>query len=200
MTTMKREVGKPSKVAAAPSPGQLPLKGAPIPSAAAAVPVSPAAKSAIEADAEAFQAALAEGKLPQAIFQDRILNKVALVPISRGDDASLTMAVGASALQPANPIEAMLGVQLVAANDAAMEMYRRAWEGHISDEVRLRYLAHADKAARTLATLVTTLDQHRAHRQARAPANRTTVHAEQAVVADQIVMGGGSAPPGGSVR
>jgi hypothetical protein len=45
----------------------------------------------------------------------------------------------------------MLSAQMIAANAAALDLYRRAWIPEQSFEVSTRYLALADKAARTLA-------------------------------------------------
>jgi hypothetical protein len=55
----------------------------------------------------------------------------------------------------------MLGAQMIAANAAALDLYRRAWIPEQSFEVSTRYLALAEKAARTLARLSEALDRHR---------------------------------------
>lgn len=99
-------------------------------------------------------------------------------------------------IKPADPVEAMLSSQLIAANTAALDLYRRAWIDEQSFEVRTRYLALADKAARTVAMLSEALDRHRGRGQQQITVKHVTVNAEQAVVTDQIVttaraLGGG---------
>jgi hypothetical protein len=73
---------------------------------------------------------------------------------------------------------------------AAMRMYGLGWlnSGHF--EASTKYLALADKAARTLATLTERLDQHRGWGQQQITVKHVTVNAGQAVVADQVVNGG----------
>ncbi len=56
-------------------------------------------------------------------------------------------------------------------------------------EASTKYLALADKAARTLATLIERLDQHRGRGQQQIIVKHVTVNADQAVVADQVVNG-----------
>ena len=71
-----------------------------------------------------------------------------------------------------------------------MRMYGLGWlnSGHF--EASTKYLALADKAARTLATLTERLDQHRGWGQQQITVKHVTVNAGQAVVADQVVNGG----------
>src|SRR5215813_10588532 len=69
-------------------------------------------------------------------------------------------------------------------------MYRRAWglpPEHF--EARMKYLALADKAARTVSMLTERLDHHRGRGQQQIIVKHVTVNADQAVVADQIVSG-----------
>ena len=105
------------------------------------------------------------------------------------------VADGQRALTPADPVEAMISAQMIAANAASLEMYRRAWIDEQSFEVRTKYLALADKAARTMATLAETLDRHRGRGQQQIIVKHVTVNADQALVADQVVtargVGGG---------
>jgi hypothetical protein len=68
-------------------------------------------------------------------------------------------------MKPTDPIEGALISQLVTASHA---MYRRAWAlppEHF--EARMKYLALADKAARTVAMLTERLDHHRGRGQQR---------------------------------
>jgi hypothetical protein len=65
-------------------------------------------------------------------------------------------------MKPADPIEGMLISQLVVANEAALSMYQRAWaQPPEYFEARMKYLARADKAARTAMMLTERLDHHR---------------------------------------
>jgi hypothetical protein len=80
---------------------------------------------------------------------------------------------------------------MIAANAAALELYRRAWIPDQNFEVRTKYLALADKAGRTVALLSDTLDRHRGRGQQQilVKHQHVTVNADQAVVADMVVNG-----------
>jgi len=54
-------------------------------------------------------------------------------------------------MKPADPVEGVLISQIVVANEAALSLYRRAWACDPADyfEAHTKYLAQADKAART---------------------------------------------------
>ena len=93
-------------------------------------------------------------------------------------------------MKPADPIEGLLISQLMAANQASLSMYRRAWAlppEHF--EARTEYLALADKAARTVSILTERLDHHRGRGRQQITVKHVTVNADQAVVTDQIVSG-----------
>jgi hypothetical protein len=94
-------------------------------------------------------------------------------------------------MKPTDPIEGMLISQAIAAHEAAMRMYGLGWvnSGHL--EASTKYLALADKAARTVAMLTERLDQHRGRGQQQITVKHVTVNADQAVVTDQIVSGRG---------
>jgi hypothetical protein len=80
--------------------------------------------------------------------------------------------------------------QLVVASEAALTMYRRAWQQPSEYfEARMKYLALADRATRTVALLTERLDQHRGRGQQQITVKHVTVNADQAMVADQIVGG-----------
>jgi hypothetical protein len=100
-------------------------------------------------------------------------------------------------IDPHDAVEGMLGAQLIAANAAALELYRLAWVPEQSFEVSTRFLALADKAARTIALLSEALDRHRGKGQQQITVKHVTVNADQAVVADTVVTGS-KAPEGGS--
>jgi hypothetical protein len=108
-------------------------------------------------------------------------------------EGSLGALTGQIGIDPQDPVEGMLSAQMIAANAAALDLYRRAWIPEQSFEVSTRYLALADKAARTLALLSEALDRHRGKGQQQITVKRITVNADQAVVADTVV-GGSKAP------
>ncbi len=85
----------------------------------------------------------------------------------------------------------MIGAQMLAANAAALDLYRRAWIPEQPFEVQTRYLALADKAARTIATLTEALDRHRGRGQQQITVRHqhVTVNADQAVVAENVING-----------
>jgi hypothetical protein len=117
------------------------------------------------------------------------------LPVNPNDEASATLATvavysGMIDLKPADPLEGLLISQIMAANQASLSMYRRAWAlppEHF--EARMKYLALADKAARTVSILTERLDHHRGRGQQQIIVKHVTVNADQAVVADQIVSG-----------
>jgi hypothetical protein len=110
--------------------------------------------------------------------------------------ALANVAVGGQlAMKPADPVEAMLSAQMIAASNASMDCYRRAWIPEQTFEARMRFLALADKAARTVAVLAEALDRHRGRGQQQITVKHVTVNADQAVVADQVVTATRS--PGG---
>src|SRR3954454_3248871 len=100
---------------------------------------------------------------------------------------------GQIGIDPEDPVEGMLSAQMIAANAAALDLYRRAWIPEQSFEASTRYLALAEKAARTLARLSEALDRHRGKGQQQITVKHVTVNADQAVVAD-IVVGGSKGP------
>jgi hypothetical protein len=88
--------------------------------------------------------------------------------------------------QPSDPIEGMIAVQMIAAHEAALSLYSRAWNPKQSFEVRSKYLMLADKAARTVALLTEALDRHRGRGQLTVVVKHVIVNADQAVVTDQV--------------
>ena len=104
-------------------------------------------------------------------------------------EGSLGALTGQIGIDPQDPVEGMLSAQMIAANAAALDLYRRAWIPEQSFEVSTRYLALADKAARTLARLCEALDRHRGKGQQQITVKHVTVNADQAVIADTVVGG-----------
>ena len=101
---------------------------------------------------------------------------------------------GLRGIKPNDPIEGMLASQIIVAHEAAMHLRRLAWHPDQSFVVQTTYLGLAEKAARTLATLIERLDQHRSRGQQQIIVKHVTVNADQAVVADTVTTGGGAAP------
>ena len=127
-------------------------------------------------------------------WNNRLLALVAgALPVGQTDRAALVEAATATSygmmeINPADPIEGILAGQLVVANEAALSLYQRAWaQSGEYFEARAKYLALADKAARTVALLIERLDQHRGRGQQQILVKHVTVNAEQAMVADSII-------------
>jgi len=130
-------------------------------------------------------------------WNDRLaVSTAGALPIDQRDESAATKAItavysGMIDLKPAD--------QLMAANQASLSMYRRAWAQPAEYlEARLRYLALADKAARTVSILTERLDHHRGRGHQQIAVKHVTVNADQAVVTDQVVTGDRSmaeAPP-----
>jgi hypothetical protein len=89
-------------------------------------------------------------------------------------------------MKPADPIEGIPIGQIIAANEAALKVHRLAWAQPAECfEARVKYLAQADKAARTVMMLTERLDHHRGRGQQQITVKHVTVNADQAVVTDQ---------------
>jgi hypothetical protein len=97
-------------------------------------------------------------------------------------------------IAPTDPIEGILVAQLMAANEAALSMYRRGWaQPSEYFEARTKYLALADKASRTVALLTERLDRHRGRGQQQITVKHVTtnnVTADQAIITDSVTTGG----------
>jgi hypothetical protein len=123
---------------------------------------------------------------------NRVLNALPGLknPEAQYSAANATFA-GLIDMNPRNPMEGMIIGQIIAAHETATELYRRAWLADQSFEARTKFLTLADKSARTVAVLTEALDRHRNRGQQTVTVKHVTVNAEQAVVADQVVTGGG---------
>jgi hypothetical protein len=105
-------------------------------------------------------------------------------------DAALAVSYGAMDISPADPIEGILIAQLMAANEASLSMYQRAWSQPSEYFIaRTKYLQLADKAARTVMMLTERLDHHRGRGQQQIVVKHVTVNADQAMVAETITAG-----------
>jgi hypothetical protein len=131
------------------------------------------------------------------------LSTAGALPVDHRDERAATKAMtavysGMIDLKPADPVEGILISQLMAANQALLSMYRRAWAQPAEYlEARLRYLSMADKAARTVSMLTERLDHHRGRGQQQIVVKHVTVNADQAVVTDTVVtrkLPGNTAP------
>jgi hypothetical protein len=106
------------------------------------------------------------------------------------ETANATLA-GLVQINPNDPIEGMLATHMISAHESALSLRRRAWHPEQSFIVRAKFLELADKATRSLVMLVDALDRHRGKGQQTVVVKHVTVNAEQAVVADKVVTGGG---------
>jgi hypothetical protein len=105
--------------------------------------------------------------------------------------AASAVAAGVVDMNPTDPIEGILISQITVANEAALDLYRRAWACDPADyfEAHTKYLQLADKASRTVAILTERLDHHHGRGQQQVIVKHVTVNADQAMVADSIVTG-----------
>jgi len=86
-------------------------------------------------------------------------------------------------LKPRDEIEGMVMVQMIAAHEATMECFRRAWLGERSSRLRQDYLNQAGKLSRTYAQLLGALNKHRGKGQQKMIVEHVNVEAGgQAVV------------------
>ena len=130
-------------------------------------------------------------------WNSRIANLVAsALPDHNAKEAGAAAISGMVDMKPADPVEGVLIAQLIAANEAALAAYRRAWaQPSEYFDARLKYLNIADKAARTVALLSERLDRHRTQGQQQITVKHVTVNAGQTVVTDTVVKAvGGNAP------
>jgi hypothetical protein len=109
-------------------------------------------------------------------------------------EAARASLAGLKGLNPTDPTEGMLASEITAAHEAAMHLRRLAWHPDQSFVVQTRYLELAEKAARTMCALIERLDQHRSRGQQQIIVKHITVNADQAVLADAVMTGGGAAP------
>jgi hypothetical protein len=124
------------------------------------------------------------------------IRTVTAQPINQKDHAAVNKAAvavfsGMMDMKPADPIEGILISQLITANQVSLSMYERAWmQPSEYFEARTRYLALADKAARTVVLLTERLDHHRSRGQQKIVVQHVTtnnVTADQAVITDNLV-------------
>lgn len=129
----------------------------------------------------------------------RLLNLVGnSLPIDHSNRETSSEAIKAvcqatADIAPADPIEGILIAQLMAANEAALSMYRKGWaQPPEFFQARTKYLQLADKAARTVVLLTERLDHHRGRGQQQITVKHVTtnnVTAEQAIIAESVATG-----------
>jgi hypothetical protein len=108
--------------------------------------------------------------------------------------ACLAVSYGVMDMAPADPVEGILIAQLMAANEAALAMYRKGWaQPPEYFAARTKYLQLADKATRTVMMLTERLDHHRGRGQQQIIVKHVTtnnVTADQAIIAGSVTTGG----------
>jgi hypothetical protein len=102
------------------------------------------------------------------------------------------MAAALVGIAPQDELEGMLAGQLIAANAAAMECYRRAMIGEQSFEGRKENLNQANKLSRTCVTLLEALNRHRGKGiQQKVTVEHVHVHSGGQAVVGAVQAGGG---------
>jgi hypothetical protein len=130
----------------------------------------------------------------------RLLNNVgSTLPMNHTDIAASNEAITAvcqamADMAPSDPIEGILIAQLMAANEAALALYRKGWQNMLDYfDAGTKFLQLADKAARTVVLLTERLDHHRGRGQQQITVKHVTtnnVTADQAIIADSFTTGG----------
>jgi hypothetical protein len=92
---------------------------------------------------------------------------------------------------PRDELEGMLGAQMIATHNAAMECFRRAMLKEQSFEGRRQGLEFANKLVRSYAALMETLDKHRGKGQQVVRVEHVTVNAGGQAIVGAVSQGGG---------
>ena len=146
--------------------------------------------------ARAFASRVFSGLRRSVVHSPRVsdaLGELILRP-GLGNNKASTAVFGAMVdIAPTDPIEGILVAQLMAANEAALSMYRRGWaQPPEYFTARTKYLQLADKAARTVLMLTERLDHHRGRGQQQITVKHVTtnnVTADQAIITDSVTTG-----------
>jgi hypothetical protein len=128
---------------------------------------------------------------------------VSALPIANSKDTetltatALAVAYCTMDIAPADPTEGMLISQLMAANEAALTLYRMGWR-NVSENfgASTKLLQLADKAARTVVLLTERLDHHRGRGQQQIIVKHVTtnnVTTDQAIIAESVTNSAGTA-------
>ncbi len=95
-------------------------------------------------------------------------------------------------IQPRDELEGMLGAQMIATHNAAMECFRRAMHREQSFEGRRQNLEFANKLVRSYAALLEALDRHRGKGQPQVVrVERVTIEAGGQAIVGAVNQGGG---------
>ena len=117
-------------------------------------------------------------------WNERLLGQVARTLPFKPENTEAISRAGSAVMagvvdtKPTDPIEGMLIAQLVVANEAALDLYRRACPNR-HFEAHTKYLQLGDKASRTVALLTERLDQRRGRGQQQITVKHVTVNADQ---------------------
>jgi hypothetical protein len=112
--------------------------------------------------------------------------------------AEITQAAlcGVVGIAPRDEIEGLLATHMMMVHAASTECYRRAMLPEQPVEGRRSNLLLANKLTRTMTVLVESLARHRGKGAQTVVVKHVTVNADQAVVADTVTTGGGTAKIG----
>jgi hypothetical protein len=97
-------------------------------------------------------------------------------------------------IRPQEELEGMLGAQLIACHNAAMECYRRAMLTEQTFEGRHENLSQANKLSRTYTTLLEALNRHRGKGQQKVTVEHVHVHEGGQAIVGNVETGGGVTP------
>lgn len=92
--------------------------------------------------------------------------------------------------KPGDPVEAILLAQIISANATGLELSRRAWVRDQTFEARTKFLALADRSARTVGALAEALSRHRGKGQVVRVERVTINEGGQAIVGSVTHQGG----------
>jgi hypothetical protein len=107
------------------------------------------------------------------------------------DEQLTAITAGLAGIHPNDELEGMMAAQLIAAHNAAMECYRRAMIPQQSFEGRRENLNQANKLSRTYATLLESLNRHRAKGQQKVTVEHIHVHVGGGAVVGMVEIPGG---------
>jgi hypothetical protein len=128
------------------------------------------------------------------VIGGQVINSVLRAKNFDHDEASRLCSAAVEALigiKPQDDIEGMIGAQLIACHNAAMECYRRAMLPDQSLEARHGNLNSANKLSRTYSTLLEALNRHRGKAQQKVTVEHVHVHAGGQAVVGNVEGGGG---------
>jgi hypothetical protein len=124
---------------------------------------------------DAFDACSKSGDFLDVLLTQTVHSSI--IQLVAEDQRDKHMAAAAAALvgiQPKGELEGMLGAQLIACHNAAMECYRRAMNSQLP--ARDCHLNQANKLSRTYTTLLEALNRHRGKGQQKVTVEHVHVH------------------------